>query len=589
MCGILCILGINIEDVENIKKLGLKNVKHLRHRGPDWGGMKVVLNYEVSRMNYNDKILNSYLNTHILFHERLGIVSPKSGAQPITVDGCSVTVNGEIYNHNELKNKYFEDREFKSGSDCEIIAHLFNHFVYHKYHTLNDIPSLLDGQFAFVAVKENEDSLLVARDPLGIAPLYFGFDYKNNLWISSELKAINKITTEPMEFPPGHCLISMDTTDIHNKNLQLFQYYNPAWLDGDLPEKWLFRHDNIEETKQNIKTVLTKAVKKRMMADVPFGLLLSGGLDSSLIASIVLKNIPREERYKIKTFSIGLSDSPDLIAAQKVANYLGTDHHSIVYSLDEGFYALDDIIYHLETYDITTIRAGTPMYLLARVIKGMGIKMVLSGEGADEALGGYLYFHKAPSGDEFFKETCRKLKDLHYYDVLRANKAPMAWGVEVRVPFLDKEFLELVMNIDPDLKKPLPKKEGDKPIEKYILRTSFQQGDYLPDDVLWRQKEQFSDGVGYSWIDYLKEKTKYTISDKEFEMRNKHFPYNTPQTKEGYYYRKLFSSHFPWNCEQLVPSNKTIACSSGIAAEWDEKWKGISEASGRIVDDIHLN
>ena len=579
MCGILCILGVQPEDIEKIKKIGLKNVKNLRHRGPDWGGMKLVQDYQ-KKNNPDGALYSVSLSNHLLFHERLSIVGVNSGAQPITIDDCSVAVNGEIYNHQYLKNKYFENKTFSTGSDCEIIAHLFNHFVNHKYYTLNDIPYMLDGQFAFVAVKKDENKILIARDHIGIAPLYYGFDYNQNLWVSSELKAINKFIIDPQEFPPGHCLTTID----QGMGLSFFRYYNPSWWGGVIPDKWMFGQDNIEETKQNIRTILTKAVKKRMMADVPFGLLLSGGLDSSLIASIVLKNISNTERHKVKTFSIGLEGSPDLIAAKKVAEYLGTEHHSVVYSLDEGFYALDDVIYHLETYDITTIRAGTPMYLLARVIKAMGIKMVLSGEGADEALGGYLYFHKAPNNNEFFKETCRKLENLHYYDVLRANKAPMAWGVEVRVPFLDKEFLDLVMSIDPEIKKPLPNPLNDKPIEKYILRASFQQDDYLPDDVLWRQKEQFSDGVGYSWIDYLKEKTSTSVSDAQL---TRGFSYNTPATKEGYYYRDLFTQHFPWKCEKLIPSGKTIACSSDIAARWDKKWYGLSDASGRTVNDIH--
>lgn len=577
MCGILCILNIKNKNLDETKKQGFSHIRSLRHRGPDWGGVKFVTNYK-KKLYSDGSVSSTTLRTHILFHERLSIVGVNSGAQPITVNNTSLSTNGEIYNHKELKDKYFKGKKFTTDSDCEIIAHLFNHFLDHQHYTLNDIPNKLDGQFAFVCVKENEDKILVARDHLGIVPLYYGIDLHGNVWFSSELKALHKVTITPREFPPGHCITSVGQLE------DMFRYYNPNWWNGVIPSHWFYSAQTNDESKQSIRNLLTKAVKKRMMSDVPFGVLLSGGLDSSLIASIVAKEMdPRQ----IKTFAIGLEGSPDLIAAQKVADYLGTNHHPIIYSLDEGFYALHDVIYHLETYDITTIRAGTPMYLLARVIKAMGIKMVLSGEGADECFGGYLYFYKAPSNEEFFKETCRKLDDLHYYDVLRANKSTMAWGVEVRVPFLDKEFLNLVMNIDPELKRPVK----DKQIEKHLLRSAFDvdTNKYLPDDVLWRQKEQFSDGVGYSWIDSLKQTCDLKISDHDFEIKKKHYKHNTPNTKEGCYYRMIFEQYFPWKCEELVPRDKTIACSSSVAAEWDEKWVGLSEASGRAVKDIHIS
>ncbi len=564
MCGILCILGVKDNDVKKIKQEGMECIKLLRHRGPDWGNYKII---------ENDNNTNN-----ILFHERLAIIDPKSGAQPITTDRCSISVNGEIYNHIELKEQYFKNKKFNTGSDCEIIAHLFDYYTSNNRDSIKSIPNILNGQFAFVAVKENDNRILIARDPLGIAPLYYGVDKSDNLWVSSELKAIHNKVKVPMEFPPGCCLTTNNINDIH-------RYYRPNWWGGELPNSWKFNKSHLELVKKDIEDKLTVSVKKRMMSDVPFGILLSGGLDSSIIASIAIKNVMNPG--KIKTFSIGLHDSPDLIAAKKVAEYLGTDHHSITYSLEEGYYALNDVIYHLETYDITTIRAGTPMYLLGRVIKAMGIKMVLSGEGADEALGGYLYFHKSPSNESFFKETCKKLEDLHYYDVLRANKSLMAWGVEVRVPFLDKDFLDLVMNIDPEIKKPLPRHDNGKAIEKYILRKSF-ENEYLPDDILWRQKEQFSDGVGYSWIDNLKNMVNEEITDAQFSSFQEKTLYYPPQTKEGCYYRMLFQIHFPHSsCQELVPNNKTIACSSAIAANWDEKWKDISEASARIVKDVH--
>tara|TARA_Y100000389_G_scaffold178256_1_gene191243 strand:- start:4524 stop:6293 length:1770 start_codon:yes stop_codon:yes gene_type:complete len=583
MCGILCALGVSEDDFNDTKELAIRSVKFLRHRGPDWGGNITSQTYK----KYYDEdgtIIGTKLTSNLLFHERLSIVgisnSHSDGSQPISQDGCFVSANGEIYNHKNLMKKYIHSNKEVSldgVSDCEVIAHLFNKFNNHKHYTLHDIPSMLDGQFAFVAVKNNEDKILIARDPLGVAPLYYGYDDRKNLWVSSELKAINKLVTLPKEFPPGHCLTSTREED-------MFRYYNPRWWNGVLVENMCSERS---ECKLKIKELLTKAVKKRLMSDVPFGLLLSGGLDSSLIASIAVKEMKGK---KIKTFSIGLKDSTDLIAAQKVADFLGTDHYSITYSIDDGFYALRDVIYHLETYDITTIRAGTPMFLLSRVIKAMGIKMVLSGEGADECFGGYLYFYKAPSDKEFHEETCRKLDQLHFYDVLRANKSPMAWGVETRVPFLDKELLDFVMTIHPSIKRPVKGKQ----IEKDILRSSFDLLDengkeYLPNDILWRQKEQFSDGVGYSWVDTLKQNCELKISDDDFNNKQMYYKHNTPITKEGCYYRMIFNEYFPWNCELLVPPEKTIACSSSVAAEWDEKWKGLSEASGRIVNDIHVN
>jgi asparagine synthase (glutamine-hydrolysing) len=511
MCGILAVLGYQ-GDMEALRSRVLELSKRIRHRGPDWNSMELVGG-------------KSYLA-----HERLAIVDLDNGAQPLkTDDGRLVlTVNGEIYNHKALRANLKQPHKFKTSSDCEVIMYLYDEIG-------EEMVNKLDGFFAFVLTDKEE--FLVARDPIGITTLYQGQGPDGALWFASEMKCLIDVCKEVSVFPPGHVYSS--------RTGKLRRYFEPSWWHSELE----IPRASVDYVR--LRETLEKAVVKRLMSDVPYGVLLSGGLDSSLIAAITARHarlrVEEDEKLeawwpRLHSFSIGLPNAPDLIAAHRVAEFLGTVHHSFCFTVSDGLDALSDVIYHLETYDVTTIRASTPMYLLSRKIKATGVKMVLSGEGSDEIFGGYLYFHQAPSGAELHRECLSRIKALHYADCLRANKSTMAWGVEVRVPFLDKDFLEVAMTIDPDEKLC----RGDR-IEKYILRKAFDvpENPYLPEDILWRQKEQFSDGVGYSWIDELKAFTETQVSDEAFARAKDTFPDDTPTTKEAYYYRVLFHKHFP--------------------------------------------
>jgi asparagine synthase (glutamine-hydrolysing) len=546
MCGISAFIGNNnTENVSDKRKMFLELSKRIRHRGPDWNGIY---------MNDSSKI--------VICHERLSIVGVGNGSQPINIDNKYIlSVNGEIYNHSELydvvlQNKYKPQTE----SDCEIIVYLYKEFGIHGI-------KMLDGIFSFLLYDIDNGKIFIGRDPIGIIPLYYGFTDKDEFMCASEMKCLVDNCVTINHFPPGHYLDFNHTDTNSNSNLtnQITKYYNPSWTQ-------ITYQNNIEneELYTTIRTSLTNAVNKRLMCDVPFGVLLSGGLDSSLIASItsrLLKTKNHNWGNSLHTFSIGLKDAPDLISAKKVSDFLGTIHHEYTFTVQEGIDCIEDLIYHLETYDVTTIRASTPMFLMSRKIKSLGIKMVLSGEGADEILGGYLYFHNAPSDDEFHNECISRVNNLHNFDCLRANKSTMSWGLEARVPFLDKGFLELMMPINPKLKL--------KKIEKYILRKSFETKDkYLPEDILWRQKEQFSDGVGYNWIDGLKEFINNTISDDEFITKQTQYQTNNckdiPKNKEELYYREIFDRLFPGR-ETIVP-------------RWIPKmnWEGVSyDPSGR--------
>lgn len=580
MCGILAIFRSTIER-NKLRAIGLSASKCLRHRGPDW-------NHIVLEDN-DDGTLNA------IAHERLAIVDVLSGHQPI-FDGeekICLTINGEIYNHLELR-KIIDPEELKklkSFSDCAVIPSLYKMFK-------EKMPTLLDGMFAGAISDNNNNTIFAFRDPIGICPLYMGYASDGSIWFASEFKALKQHCIRYVTFPPGHYYIGVYGKDKNTS--EMVRYFNPNWwnLNSEIP--------NTKADLEQIRTSLEKAVIKRLMADVPFGVLLSGGLDSSLIAAIIAKYLKThkdsqkgengEKREnteetvhiakealsnKLKSFSIGLKGSPDLKAAKEVAEYLGLAHNEFHFTVEEGVDSLHDVIYHVETYDITTIRASTPMYILSRLIKSSCVKMVLSGEGSDEIFGGYLYFHKAPNGEEFHRELQRKIHDLHMYDVLRANKSTMAFGVEVRVPFLDVEFLNLIMNIDPK-----EKMCSDKKIEKDILRRAFVG--YLPDHILFRQKEQFSDGVGYNWIDGLKEYANKKVSDLQFSRAPFLFPYNTPKTKEGFLYRCIFSECFPEQCaHESLPEGVSIACSTSKAIEWDESFKNNADQSGRSVLGIH--
>tara|TARA_B100001057_G_scaffold110300_1_gene108365 strand:- start:60 stop:1718 length:1659 start_codon:yes stop_codon:yes gene_type:complete len=548
MCGIVC--AFNTSNDKLLRSRVLEMAKTIRHRGPDWSGI------------YSNK-------NAIIAHERLAIVDPSSGQQPLFSqdDRYILAANGEIYNHKELRDE-FPDYNFSTKSDCEVILPL-----YEKYG-----PEFLDkinGIFAFAIYDSHKDEYFIARDHMGIIPLYIGWDKKDVFYVSSELKALEGQCEKIELFPPGQYLISSE-----NKF-----------------KKWYLRDweyfDNVKDLESDITKLresLEDAVKRQLMSDVPYGVLLSGGLDSSITSAIAKKysekRIETDDTQRawwpqLHSFSVGLKGSPDLLAARKVANHIGTVHHEIIFTIQEGLDAIKDVIYNLETYDITTVRASTPMYLMARVIKSMGIKMVLSGEGADELFGGYLYFHKAPSAKDFHDETVRKLQKLHMYDCLRANKSLAAWGVEGRVPFLDKEFIDVAMTLNPK-----DKMINNQRMEKWILRKAFEE--YLPDEILWRQKEQFSDGVGYSWIDSLKEYVCDMISDQEMADAKIKFPIKTPTTKEEYYYRSLFSEHFSSNTAAMsVPQEPSIACSTKIALEWDEAFKSVNEPSGRAISKVH--
>lgn len=550
MCGIIGVFDLKLPADDQRGRI-LELSKRLRHRGPDWSGIYIAENA-------------------ILSHERLAIVDPSSGGQPLFNQDKTIILaaNGEIYNHQELRKELEADYVFQTGSDCEVIIAL-----YEKYGS--DFIEKLNGIFAFALYDSSKDQYLVARDHMGIIPLYYGYDELGQFYIASELKALEGQCKQIEVFLPGHY---MESADKEMKN-----WYQRDWME------YASVKENMSD-KQQLREALEASVKRQLMSDVPYGVLLSGGLDSSLTAAIAKKfadtRIESDDGQKawypqLHSFAIGLADSPDLIAAKKVADEIGTVHHEIYFTVQEGLDAIKDVVYHLETYDITTIRASTPMYLLSRVIKSMGIKMVLSGEGADEIFGGYLYFHKAPNAKAFHEETVEKLSKLYQYDCLRANKSLAAWGVEGRVPFLDKEFMDVAMRLNPK-----DKMCGNGKMEKHILRETFE--DYLPESVAWRQKEQFSDGVGYDWIDNLKELVDEKVSDEMLQNAAFKFPKQTPATKEEYYYRSIFESHFPSETAAMtVPSVPSIACSTPTALEWDESFKNQNEPSGRAIKMVH--
>ncbi|MEY8021464.1 asparagine synthase B [Muriicola sp. SD30] len=550
MCGIVCAFDIK-ESSEVLRPQLLEMSKKVRHRGPDWSGI------------YSD-------DKAILAHERLAIVDPASGKQPLlSPDGTLVlAANGEIYNHRELRKQFEGKYQFRTESDCEVILALYQ----------KKGPAFLDemnGIFGFAIYDSVNDSYFVARDHMGIIPLYMGWDKNGTFYVASELKALEGTCTKIELFPPGHYL--------HSDDGELKRWYSRDWMEFDAVKD---NQTSIEE----IREALEAAVHRQLMSDVPYGVLLSGGLDSSVTSAIAKKfaqkRIESDDTTEawwpqLHSFSVGLDGSPDLAAARKVADQIGTVHHEIKFTIQEGLDAIKDVIYNLETYDITTIRASTPMYLMARVIKSMGIKMVLSGEGADELFGGYLYFHKAPNAKEFHEETVRKLDKLHMYDCLRANKSLAAWGIEGRVPFLDKEFMDVAMRINPK-----DKMINGERMEKWVVRKAFES--YLPESVAWRQKEQFSDGVGYSWIDTLKEMVAKEISDEQLANAKFRFPIQTPSSKEEFYYRSIFESHFPSDAAALcVPQEASVACSTKIALEWDEAFKNMNDPSGRAVAQVH--
>ena len=546
MCSIFGVLDIKTDSVE-LRKKALELSRLMRHRGPDWSGVFA-----------SDKA--------ILSHERLSIVDVNNGAQPLynAAHTHVLAVNGEIYNHQALRAELGDKYEFQTASDCEVILALYQE----KGH---DFLDDLQGMFAFILYDTEKDAYLIGRDHLGIIPLYMGYDENGNMYVASEMKALVPVCRTIKEFPAGSYLWSQDG--------EIREYYHRDWFDFDNVK------DNVTDAKA-LKDALEESVKSHLMSDVPYGVLLSGGLDSSVISAITKKFAGRRIEDKdqseawwpqLHSFAVGLEGSPDLRAAKEVATHLGTVHHEIHFTVQEGLDAIRDVIYHIETYDVTTIRASTPMYLMSRKIKSMGIKMVLSGEGADEVLGGYLYFHKAPNAKEFHEETVRKLLALHMYDCARANKAMSAWGVEARVPFLDKKFLDVAMRLNPK-----DKMCGNGKMEKHILRECFES--YLPHSVAWRQKEQFSDGVGYSWIDTLKEVAAQQITDQQLETAHFRFPYNTPTSKEGYLYRTIFEELFPVpSAAECVPGGPSVACSSAKAIEWDEAFKNMDDPSGRAV------
>ena len=550
MCGFIGIFDSRAGRQETREK-GLKMSSRIRHRGPDWSGV-----YSSDRCT--------------LCHERLAIVDPLSGGQPLySPDRKQIlAVNGEIYNHKSIREEFKGRYEFQTGSDCEVILALYREYG-------NSFLDRLNGIFAFALYDEEKQCYLIARDPIGVIPLFIGFDECGTVYVASEMKALEGMCERYEPFLPGHLYDSREGV--------MRRWYERDW----------FSYDAVKDSTLDpslLRSGLEDAVRRQLMSDVPYGVLLSGGLDSSVISAIASKFSSRRietggksEAWwpRLHSFAIGLKGAPDLEKARVVAEHIGTVHHEVNYTVQEGLDALRDVIYHIETYDVTTVRASTPMYLLARYIRSMGIKMVLSGEGADEVFGGYLYFHKAPDARAFHEETVRKLGKLHLYDCLRANKTLLAWGVEGRVPFLDKEFLDIAMRINPE-KKMCPGKE----IEKKVVREAF--SDMLPESVAWRQKEQFSDGVGYSWIDSLKEMTSKAVSDEQMKHAAERFPIHTPMNKEEYYYRSIFSELFPSNSAALsVPSVPSVACSSAEALQWDPSFKGVNDPSGRAVTDIH--
>ena len=558
MCSILGIFGLQSgDDLPALRRQALELSQRQRHRGPDWSGVHAD-------------------EAAILVHERLAIVDPAGGSQPLrSADNRYVlAVNGEIYNHRDLEHALTKPYAFQTGSDCEVINALFAQ--------RDDIATWLaeiDGIFAFALWDREKQRYLIARDPIGVCPLYWGHDSHGRVCVASEMKAIAGLCADVAQFPPGHYYDSASG--------ELARYYTRAWRDYDAVE-------GVEVSAQELREVFERAVHRQLMSDVPYGVLLSGGLDSSLVAACAarfarrrIEDDDRGEAWwpRLHSFAIGLEGSPDLAAAQIAADALGTVHHGFKYTFEEGLDALPEVIRHIETYDVTTIRASTPMFLLARRIKAMGVKMVLSGEGSDEIFGGYLYFHKAPNPREFHEELVRKLDALYNYDCLRANKSMMAWGVEPRVPFLDVEFLDVAMRMDAKHKMVRSGPNG-RCIEKAVLREAF--AGYLPDSILWRQKEQFSDGVGYGWIDGLKANAEAHVSDREFAAAASRFPVNPPQTKEAYFYRRLFEQFFPGAaCAATVPGGKSIACSSPAAIAWDAAFANAADPSGRAVADVH--
>ncbi len=550
MCGIVCAFDLK-QDVEVLRPQLLEMSKKIRHRGPDWSGI------------YADE-------NAILAHERLAIVDPVSGKQPLFSEDKKLVLaaNGEIYNHRELRKQFEGKYNFQTDSDCEVILALYQEKG-------ADFIDELNGIFAFALYDVEKNTYLIARDHMGVIPLYMGWDQNGTFYVASELKALEGVCTKIELFSPGHYLSSE-----HN---ELKKWYVRDWADYNAVKE---NQTSIEE----LRDALEAAVHRQLMSDVPYGVLLSGGLDSSVTSAIAKKYADKRIESddtkqawwpQLHSFSVGLEGSPDLEAAQKVADHIGTVHHEIKFTIQEGLDAIKDVIYNLETYDITTIRASTPMYLMARVIKSMGVKMVLSGEGADEIFGGYLYFHKAPNAQEFHEETVRKLDKLHMYDCLRANKSLAAWGIEGRVPFLDKEFMDVAMRINPQ-----DKMINGERMEKWVIRKAFES--YLPESVAWRQKEQFSDGVGYSWIDTLKEVVDKEVSDEQMANAHFRFPIQTPQNKEEFYYRSIFEGHFPSDAAAFsVPQEASVACSTKIALEWDEAFKNMNDPSGRAVANVH--
>lgn len=550
MCGFVGVFDIT-QNAKELRTQVIKMAKKIRHRGPDWSGVFS-----------NDKA--------ILAHERLSIVDIESGYQPLynKERNLVLAVNGEIYNHQEIRERY-PNYEFQTKSDCEVIFALYEDKGIELFDELN-------GMFAFALYDIENNIFLIGRDHIGIIPLYMGYDDHGQFFVGSELKALEEACQNVKEFPPGSYIYSKEGQEIK-------KWYHRDWTD----------YDNVKDNTSDIDVLrkeLEESVHRQMMSDVPYGVLLSGGLDSSIISAIAKRYAARriEENDQtaawwpqLHSFAIGLKGSPDLKASREVADYIGTVHHELHFTVEEALDALSDVIYHIETYDVTTVRASTPMYLLARYIKSMGVKMVLSGEGSDELFGGYLYFHKAPNAKAFHEETVRKIDNLHLYDCLRANKSLAAWGVEGRVPFLDKKFMDVVMTLNPQ-----DKMCGNGKIEKHILREAFQ--DYLPKSVTWRQKEQFSDGVGYNWIDSLRELAEKKVSDKQMKQAAQRFPINPPMSKEEYWYRTIFENHFPSaSASQTVPSVPSVACSTAVALEWDESFKNRLDPSGRAVKTIH--
>ena len=580
MCGFVGAFDLNsgskpIDEglKEELRAQVLDMSKKIRHRGPDWSGVYTGDNA-------------------ILSHERLSIVDPLSGKQPlVSADGKIIlAANGEIYNHKEIRKEFEGKYNFQTGSDCEAIIPLYKKFRESGDFTL--MIEKLSGIFAFALYDSENDVYLVARDEIGVIPLYQGWDKAGRYYVASELKALEGECQTIEEFPNGHYFYSKDEKPV--------RWYKREWENFDAVKNNPRATDDKGEiinpsVIEKVRNGLESAVKQQLMSDVPYGVLLSGGLDSSIIAAITQKfskkrieSDSKEAAWwpQLHSFAIGLEGSPDLIAAQKAADYIGTVHHEVHFTIQEALDALPDVIYHIETYDITTVRASTPMYLLARVIKSMGIKMVLSGEGSDELFGGYLYFHKAPDAKEFHEELVRKMSKLHLYDCLRANKSLMAWGVEGRVPFLDKEFIDIAMSLNPSDKMNIRLPDGKQRVEKWILRKAFE--DMLPEEICWRQKEQFSDGVGYNWIDTLKKMTEEKVSDAEFARRENRFPVNPPKTKEEYYYREIYSKLFPSDsAAKVVPHEAGVACSTAKALEWDAAWKNMDEPSGRAIAGVH--